>query len=131
MNLRDAALRGIPDARMVAALSTQRFHVKPLPRCLIPLLIFATIGMTAACSSGPPEVVANDNRVAAGILTGDTLAVRLVVQRARWHPEAPDGPFVDVEALGEEGKAPAIPAPLLRVRAGTVIAATVRNAATR
>jgi hypothetical protein len=39
----------------------------------------------------------------------------------------PNGPFVDVEALGEEGKA-AIPAPLLRVRTGTVIAATVRNA---
>jgi manganese oxidase len=86
------------------------------------------IGVSTACSSSPPEVVANDNRVAAGTLTGDTLAVRLVVQRARWHPESPDGPFVDVEALGEEGKPPAIPAPLLRVRAGTVIKATVRNA---
>lgn len=75
-----------------------------------------------------PDVQANDNRVAAGERRGDTLVVALVVQRARWHPEAPDGPFVDVEALGEEGKAPSVPAPLLRVPTGTVIAATVRNA---
>jgi len=86
------------------------------------------MAFATACSAAPPEVVANDNRVAAGALNGDTLTVRLVVQRARWHPEAPDGPFADVEALGEEGKPPSIPAPLLRVRTGTVIAATVRNA---
>ena len=101
--------------------------MKHLARCLSLLLSSAGIG-TAACTSAPPEVVANDNRVAAGTLRGDTLTVRLVVQRARWHPEAPDGPFADVEALGEEGKPPSIPAPLLRVRTGTVIAATIRNA---
>ncbi len=83
---------------------------------------------SGACSGGPPEVQANDNRATAGILRGDTLVVRMVVQPARWHPEAADGPYVDTEALGEERKAPSIPAPLLRVRTGTVISATVRNA---
>jgi FtsP/CotA-like multicopper oxidase with cupredoxin domain len=50
------------------------------------------------------------------------------VNRARWYPQADDGPSVVVEAIGEEGKAPQIPAPLIRVRAGTHIVATVRNA---
>ena len=75
-----------------------------------------------------PEVQANDNRTSAGTLRGDTLVVRLVLQPARWHPEAPDGPYIDTEALGEEGKAPSVPSPLLRVRTGTVISMTVRNA---
>ena len=95
---------------------------------LRPFLMSAAVAVAAGCSSGLPEVVANDNRTPAGTLAGDTLTVRLVVQQARWHPEAPDGPYADVEALGEEGKAPSIPPPLLRVKTGTVIAATVRNA---
>ena len=82
--------------------------------------------------SGPtapelPRVVANDNRVAAGMLLRDTLRIDLVLQRAEWYPEAEDGPHVTVEAFGEAGKAPRIPAPLIRVRAGTVIRATVHN----
>ena len=92
------------------------------------ILVASVAIVVAAGCSNPPEVVANDNRVPAGTLIGDTLTVRLVVQRARWHPEAPDGPYADVEALGEEGKAPSIPAPLVRVKTGTVITATVRNA---
>lgn len=85
----------------------------------------------AACGPGAPalaEVQANDNRTPAGTLRGDTLMLRLVVDRARWHPEAPDGPYADVEAFSEEGGAPQIPAPLIRVPTGTVISATVRNA---
>ena len=72
-------------------------------------------------------VQANDNRTPAGSLSGDTLTLRLVVQMARWYPEEPDGPFVDVAAFAEEGKPPQIPAPLIRVPEGTVISATVRN----
>jgi FtsP/CotA-like multicopper oxidase with cupredoxin domain len=76
-----------------------------------------------------PDVVRpNDNRVAAGTRRGDTLTINLVVNRARWFPEADNGPSIVVEALSEEGKAPQIPAPLIRVRAGTHIVATVRNA---
>jgi FtsP/CotA-like multicopper oxidase with cupredoxin domain len=73
------------------------------------------------------RVVANDNRVAAGVMRHDTLQVDLVLQRAEWYPEADTGPHVTVEAFSEAGKAPRIPAPLIRVRAGTVIRATVRN----
>jgi FtsP/CotA-like multicopper oxidase with cupredoxin domain len=74
------------------------------------------------------RVVPNDNRVAAGALVRDTLHLSLVLQRAEWYPEAEDGPHVTVEAFSEAGKAPSIPAPLIRVREGTVIQATVRNA---
>jgi len=90
--------------------------------------IAVVFSLCSACASGPPEITANDNRTPAGALRGDTVVVRMVIQAARWHPEAADGAWIDTEALGEEGKAPSIPAPLLRVRTGTVISATVRNA---
>jgi FtsP/CotA-like multicopper oxidase with cupredoxin domain len=77
--------------------------------------------------NAPPEVVANDNRAPAGVLSGGTLTVHLHVGVARWHPEAADGPFADVAAFGEDGKSPTIPGPLIRVHAGTTIVATVRN----
>jgi FtsP/CotA-like multicopper oxidase with cupredoxin domain len=84
----------------------------------------------AACTAAPPAVVANDNRTPAGSMRGDTLDVRMAVQLARWYPETDEGPYVDTEALGEQGGAPSVPAPLLRVPAGTIISATVRNALT-
>ena len=77
-----------------------------------------------------PIVDANDNQVPAGRLTNGVLSVRLVVQMARWYPEGPQGPFADVPAIAEEGKAPQIPAPLIRVPSGTIINAVIRNALT-
>lgn len=75
-----------------------------------------------------PVIEANDNRKPAGTLKDGVLTVNLVVQMARWYPEAPDGPYQDVAAFAEEGKAPSIPGPLIRVREGTRIVVTVRNA---
>jgi FtsP/CotA-like multicopper oxidase with cupredoxin domain len=46
---------------------------------------------------------------------------------ARWYPESPTDPYVDLPVLAEEGGPPQIPAPLIRVRTGTTIVATVRN----
>jgi len=74
-----------------------------------------------------PVVAANDNRVPAGVLRNDTLRIDLVVQMARWYPEAADGPFVELAALAERGHAPQIPAPLIRVPVGTTIVASVAN----
>ena len=76
----------------------------------------------------PAPVLPNDNRTPAGTLRGDTLEVSLVLDLATWRPEGADGPAVVVPALAEAGKPPQIPAPLIRVPAGTVIRATVRNA---
>lgn len=83
---------------------------------------------STASSSELPVVEANDNRKTAGIMRNDTLRVNLVVQMARWYPEEPDGAFAEVAAFSEDGKAPQIPGPLLRVPEGTTIEATVRNA---
>jgi FtsP/CotA-like multicopper oxidase with cupredoxin domain len=100
-------------------------------------LSLAAVAATALLAAAParparpaelPVVQPNDNRAAAGRWRGDTLALQLVVRRARWFPEAEGGPSIIVDAFGEEGRAPQIPAPLIRVRAGTPIVATVRNA---
>ena len=76
----------------------------------------------------PPTVHPNDNRAPAGELRHGVLTIRLVVRMARWYPEAKDGPFTDVTAFAEEGHAPQVPGPLIRVPTGTTIVATVRNA---
>lgn len=92
------------------------------------ILIFALVSTGAAYESAPPATVsANDNRSPAGIVSNDTLRISLVVRVARWYPEADDGLFVDVPAFTEEGKSPSIPGPLIRVREGTTIVATVAN----
>jgi manganese oxidase len=75
-----------------------------------------------------PSVIPNDNRAPAGRLAADTLQIHLVIGLAIWRPESDSGPSMEAAAFGEEGKLPQIPAPLIRVRAGTVIAARVRNA---
>ena len=92
------------------------------------VLLASGIAWSWPAPTAPTRVVANDNRVAAGVLKRDTLRVSLVLQRAEWYPGAENGPNVTVEAFSEAGKAPRIPAPLIRVRAGTVIRATIRNA---
>ncbi|HEU5303087.1 MAG TPA: multicopper oxidase domain-containing protein, partial [Gemmatimonadales bacterium] len=74
-----------------------------------------------------PLVLPNDNRSPAGRLSRDTLELHLVVGMAVWRPEADSGPTIQVAAFGEEGKSPQVPGPLVRVRAGTTITATVRN----
>lgn len=75
-----------------------------------------------------PLVSANDNRRSAGALHGDTLVVHLDIRMARWYPEASDGPFIETPILGEVGRAPSVPGPLIRVREGTIIDARITNA---
>jgi FtsP/CotA-like multicopper oxidase with cupredoxin domain len=77
---------------------------------------------------GLPEVRPNDNREPAGELIGNVLMLRLEVRMGRWCPERENGPFVIAPVLAEEGKAPEVPGPLIRVHTGTTIVATVRNA---
>ena len=78
-------------------------------------------------SPAPPRVVPNDNRQPAGARRGDLHEVRLVAAFARWHPNGDRDSAVTVPALAAEGAAPSIPAPLVRVRAGTRLRFVVRN----
>ena len=75
-----------------------------------------------------PIVEANDNRTPAGVLTDGVLTLRLVVTMARWYPNQPGGPHTEVPVFAEEGKAPQVPGPLIRVPVGTELRVTVRNA---
>ncbi|HEY8852824.1 MAG TPA: hypothetical protein VIM36_11625, partial [Gemmatimonadaceae bacterium] len=74
-----------------------------------------------------PNAAPNDNRVAAGVRVGDTLYVRLTITAANWHILGDSAPAFTVAAFQEEGKAPTIPAPLIRVRVGTPIHVVIRN----
>jgi hypothetical protein len=73
---------------------------------------------------------ANDNRDAAGVLKDGVLTLRLVAEEARWRPEGESAadPTRTIQAFAEEGKAPQIPGPLVRVPEGTEIRMSVRNA---
>src|SRR5687768_3040861 len=96
------------------------------------LLFVPTLPAEGAGEPWPAAVLSvvrpNDNRNPAGKLRGNVLTLRLVVQTARWYPQARNGPHVDVETFAEEGKEPTIPGPLIRVPTGTIIEATIRNA---
>jgi hypothetical protein len=71
--------------------------------------------------------VPNDNRLPAGTRIGDTLYLRLTVTAVDWHILGDSAPAFRVGAFQEEGKAPSIPAPLIRVRVGTPIHVVIRN----
>ena len=78
-----------------------------------------------------PPVLTNDNRRAAGAAAGNTLSLNLRAEEGLWRPEGDAGPALRIEAFGEEGGALQVPAPLIRVREGTTIVATIRNALDR
>jgi FtsP/CotA-like multicopper oxidase with cupredoxin domain len=73
------------------------------------------------------EVRANDNRVAAGTLSRGTLRLSLEARTGYWSPDGPGKAAVPIEAFGEPGKPLQVPGPLVRVPAGTVVVARVRN----
>ena len=73
------------------------------------------------------RVRANDNRVPSGTLQNGVLTLNLDIVRGMWYPDREDDPGVDIYAFAEAGKAPAIPAPLVRVPVGTEIRTTIHN----
>lgn len=108
---------------------------RPLARAAVLLSITAALLSTAAAPARTapgrtalPLVVANDNRTPAGTLRDGVLTLDLAMVMARWYPEAATGPFADLLVFAEEGKAPSIPGPLVRVPLGTRVRMTVRNA---
>ncbi|HEV8725701.1 MAG TPA: multicopper oxidase domain-containing protein, partial [Candidatus Binatia bacterium] len=78
--------------------------------------------------SAAGAVSTNDNRHPAGRLEENVLNVRLYAGVGSWRPEGPQGAPIEIAAFGEEGADLAIPGPLIRVREGTTVALTLRNA---
>ena len=103
-----------------------------LHRCagLVGLLLLA-----ACASGGAPasnEVQPNDNRQAAGKLSGGVLTVALEARSGTWHPEGATGRTLDsVAAFAEMGGRMSTPGPLIRVPAGTVVRGTLHNTLSR
>ena len=75
----------------------------------------------------PARISANDNRRSAGTLRDGKLELRLDVVTAEWFPEAENGSSVMMQAFAEEGRAPQIPGPMIRVPEGTEIHITLHN----
>jgi len=83
----------------------------------------------AAVSHGamPPPIVPNDNRQAAGVLRDGVLTLELTAQEGLWRPQGESHPPLRIDAFADGARQPSVPAPLIRVPQGTMIAATVRN----
>ena len=85
------------------------------------------VGNAAFGGQNVPVAAINDNRAPAGVLCSGVLTLHLEIRPALWYPEKDGGPHLTVGAFAEEGHAPQIPGPLIRVPEGTEISATVRN----
>ncbi len=86
--------------------------------------------ITPISAQQPPASVAihaNDNRIPAGELKDGILTLRLELTSGNWYPEADDSPSMKIEAFAEEGKAPQVPGPLIRVPQGTEIRVSFHN----
>ena len=73
------------------------------------------------------SVVTNDNRQPAGEMRDGSLRLALRAGLGSWRPEEDDAAALPVEAFGELAGPLRVPAPLIRVREGTAIIASIRN----
>ncbi|HEU5479623.1 MAG TPA: multicopper oxidase domain-containing protein, partial [Candidatus Tumulicola sp.] len=74
-----------------------------------------------------PAIQANENRVPAGTLSNGVLHLTLDARTGLWQPDGPSREVLVVQAFGEPGRPLQAPGPLVRVPAGTIVDATVRN----
>jgi manganese oxidase len=100
---------------------TESLSLAQLPRLRIPRLIYPDE------KSDFPRVVANDNRKPAGVLKNKQLTLHLELVWSDFYPETENRPGLRVITIREKGKAPSVPAPLIRIKAGTKIKAILHN----
>jgi FtsP/CotA-like multicopper oxidase with cupredoxin domain len=96
---------------------------------MIPLVALALLLPHPQRSSSvpPDDATANDNSTAAGTMANGALTVGLELRPTIWRPDGPNGVAIPIAAFGEAGKRSSIPGPMIRVNAGIVVRATVRN----
>ena len=95
--------------------------------CIV-ALAHESMAQTRAAPSLARVVSTNDNTRPAGRIEGDVLNLRLYAGVGGWRPEGPQGAPIEIAAFGEEGADLSIPGPLIRVREGTTVVLTLRNA---
>src|SRR5665647_2595953 len=84
------------------------------------ILLTAGIGAHPARSSASGDAaMANENRTAAGALTGNVFTIALELRSATWLPNGDSGIALRVQVFVEAGHEASIPGPLLRVPSGT------------
>jgi FtsP/CotA-like multicopper oxidase with cupredoxin domain len=76
-------------------------------------------------------IAPNDNRQAAGSLSDGVLTVRLEARAGMFYPESPEGVGVPAFAWSEVGGPLQTPGPLIRVKVGTTVKASIHNALTK
>jgi FtsP/CotA-like multicopper oxidase with cupredoxin domain len=105
------------------------FHLKVVIAPAVLLAAGAALDRAPRTAPYPPlsAIAANDNRSAAGSLRNGVLEVNLEAREGVWLPYGPNGPPITILAFGEQGKSLQTPGPMIRVKAGTRIHATVTN----
>jgi FtsP/CotA-like multicopper oxidase with cupredoxin domain len=98
-----------------------------LSQKFLALLWAMGVSSLPGCARGPALVVANDNRVAAGIVTNSVREIRLEAQVARWLPDDGADSTLTVQAFAERDGTPRVPGPLVRVNQGDSVHVTVVN----
>ena len=108
----------------------QRLHRSCLAGAVAVVCAMAALASAAASpaqSDHPIAASSNDNTHPAGRLDGNVLTLRLEVRPSRWYPEDVGGENTILNTFAEEGQAPQIPGPLIRVKEDTEVTASVRN----
>ncbi|HTS57310.1 MAG TPA: multicopper oxidase domain-containing protein, partial [Terriglobales bacterium] len=90
-------------------------------------IALSLLATTPAVGLTPVAAVVNDNRSSAGVLRNGVLTLHLEMRQAFWFPDEDGKTRLLVSAFAEEGRAPQIPGPLIRIPVGTEVAATIRN----
>jgi FtsP/CotA-like multicopper oxidase with cupredoxin domain len=96
---------------------------------LIGLLLVSTTQLIAATPDVPdlPKVITHDNLKSGGQLKDGVLTIHLEVKEGAWHPDGDDAPGLAVLGVAEEGGAPSIPGPMIRVSEGTRVHVSFKN----
>ena len=83
--------------------------------------------LEAGKPAGLDRILPNDNRVPAGEFSNKNLQLDLEVKWGDFRMETPDRPGLKMVAIGEVGKPATIPSPLVRIKKGSIINATIHN----
>ena len=98
---------------------------------LVAVVLLAWPGLSRPVPRTEPapleQIAANDNRQGAGTLANGVLTIQIEARAGKWHPDGDNNPGIPINAFGVEGASLQIPGPLIRVREGTEIHASVRN----
>ena len=88
------------------------------------LLVFAG---TFATGDDVAVIATNNNKIAAGKHSAESVQVNLEVREGRWFPDGKHSGSLIVQALGENGGSPQIPGPMIRDVEGTMLDVVVTN----